>query len=528
MASESPFEKVPEEEIIRGMKSSHGYDYLFIIDKGKDKANCKMCPATFTYNQRSSGTSSLKRHLKNKHPKVSLKRQQLSSSSEAACASGTQCRLTDFPAFSKKPNIEISQTRRCILTLACSKHVLPLSFFEDSVVSKGFGLPAIDRRTVREELVTLSQEIKAELLEKNRGQWTNLILDGWKNPVTGSKHVTAMMFLFNFSSKPIFLRSYVLERCGAEEVLECIDDVVDMLKAYDIRVVSVVTDNARAMIKATTDAATKHHSIVSLRCAAHVMNLVIKDCLNQIDFMKKAFNVLLRYINQKEIRRYCETRWNSVFDRFVDLKKLLECRIEDTSSDLERVNAVVSALQPFIHVLNLAQTDGCSWPSLYRAFDDAVDKCRQRGLDGVVAVAESRRFMLLNDLVAIQQFTSGILLNLDTETENRIVRWFNALGVSDFSTYLADREFHGTSATVPRRLKLFLDHKLQQFTVSEAAVERCFSVHKSIHTPLRASLSKDMVDHILFVRYNVNWKYDIFGSMITGDSDSFDVYESFD
>jgi hypothetical protein len=53
--------------------------------------------------------------------------------------------------------------------------------------------------------------------------------------------------------------------------------------------------------------------------------------------------------------------------------------------------------------------------------------------------------------------------------------------------------------------------------VSEAAVERCFSVHKFIHSPLRASMSDELVDDILFIRYNHSYKYDIFSGCTTDD-----------
>ena len=44
--------------------------------------------------------------------------------------------------------------------------------------------------------------------------------------------------------------------------------------------------------------------------------------------------------------------------------------------------------------------------------------------------------------------------------------------------------------------------------VSEAAVERCFNIHKRVHSAYRASLSDSIVEDILFLRYNSN---DLFG-----------------
>ena len=47
--------------------------------------------------------------------------------------------------------------------------------------------------------------------------------------------------------------------------------------------------------------------------------------------------------------------------------------------------------------------------------------------------------------------------------------------------------------------KIILDRILQ----SEAQVERVFSRHKAIHTTMRANLSPDIVEKVLYIRYNV-------------------------
>ena len=43
--------------------------------------------------------------------------------------------------------------------------------------------------------------------------------------------------------------------------------------------------------------------------------------------------------------------------------------------------------------------------------------------------------------------------------------------------------------------------------VSEASVERCFNIHKRMHSPFRASISPDVVDDVLFIRYNNPYKF---------------------
>ena len=78
---------------------------------------------------------------------------------------------------------------------------------------------------------------------------------------------------------------------------------------------------------------------------------------------------------------------------------------------------------------------------------------------------------------------------------------------SGFEEYAADREFHGYDTPVPRKLEMFIKFKLNKISTSEAAVERCFSSHKLIHSPMRASLSDEIVDKLLFIRYNHIIKY---------------------
>ena len=81
--------------------------------------------------------------------------------------------------------------------------------------------------------------------------------------------------------------------------------------------------------------------------------------------------------------------------------------------------------------------------------------------------------------------------------------------MDDFQTYLADRIFSpsGTVVPLPRKLRLFVKEKMTKIPVSEAAVERCFSAHKRIHTPMRASLNDEIVDDLLYIRYNRQSKH---------------------
>ena len=64
------------------------------------------------------------------------------------------------------------------------------------------------------------------------------------------------------------------------------------------------------------------------------MNLIIKDAIRNVEFLKASFEILLDYIRRNIIKRYCETRWNSVYDRFADLAKHLRALNDAASADI--------------------------------------------------------------------------------------------------------------------------------------------------------------------------------------------------
>lgn len=497
---------IDEDTVIKGITTTSTYSHFYIITPIENQAQCKMCRLKFDYNQQKSGTNSLKRHLERKHPRVAIARQNAKSTA----SSSSQPTLFSFScasSVSKKTKLEIPPTEKCVLGLACAKHVLPLHFFEDNVVTVAFNLPNITRHTVHNQIRLIAEQLRETTLEKNRGQWASLVLDGWRNSVTSRNHLTIMMFVTQHPTTPIFLRSFVTTMCDSNFIANCINDIVSHLTKYDITVISVITDNAKCMIKACNTIFDSHPNVLPLRCSAHIFNLIVKDIFHNVEFIKKSLEILHDYIENKLIRRYCQIRWNSAFDRLQDLLTML-----GKSSDSEKqqkvscVEGAVSALQPFIAGLNIAQTDGTSWEEVYHSFENAVRQTREKGYDKVAEVAEARRHMLLNEIVMLNLFVTRELTLNETQ-EARLIRWLRALHVNEISQYIADREFIGDNAEIPRRLRLFIEHRMRCIPVSEAAVERCFSSHKMVHSSLRAALTDDIVDDLLYIRYNHKWKY---------------------
>ena len=62
--------------------------------------------------------------------------------------------------------------------------------------------------------------------------------------------------------------------------------------------------------------------------------------------------------------------------------------------------------------------------------------------------------------------------------------------------------FYLENINVTGQLRKFVEKILKKIMPSEAEVERVFSRQKSIHTKLRVQLSPEIVEKMLFVRYN--------------------------
>ena len=134
-------------------------------------------------------------------------------------------------------------------------------------------------------------------------------------------------------------------------------------------------------------------------------------------------------------------------------------------------------------------------------------------------VAQSRKSWILHDIIALNLFYTGEL-ELSDETFRRISDWLNAINVTGFEEYAADREFHGYDTPVPRKPEMFIKFKLNKISTTEAAVERCFSSLKLIHSPMRASLSDEIVDKLLFIQYNHIIKYPGFVTFDKSEDDA--------
>ena len=121
-------------------ESAGTYSHFFTITLSLNKAECKLCNVNFKYDQQKSGTNSLKRHLQNKHPKAYIAKQRRM---EECSSTSLQPTLIQQGFVSMEKIVELPKSRKYILGMVCSKHILPFDFLEDPIVSSCFDLPVI-------------------------------------------------------------------------------------------------------------------------------------------------------------------------------------------------------------------------------------------------------------------------------------------------------------------------------------------------------------------------------------------------
>ena len=392
--------KLSEEELISTIVASSTCEHFFYVEKTTNSAFCKNCLRKFAY-QQSTGTSSLKRHLDRNNPQLSnAKKKNFNFVLNQSTLSYFHFRSSSATStISKLPT-----TTKCIMTLCCAKHVLPLNFFEDPIINEGLNIPRISQRAVKNEIEKLDTELKLQLFEENRGKFAAIALDGWKNTVTDEKHLSIIMFFCDKPDRPIFLRTFILDEASASNICSHVIIALDELAKYEISIVASITDNARNMVAAMRQLSEVHPNILPLRCAAHVLNLIINDALSTVEFLKSSLLLLQKYIVERKVSRYCETRWNSIFDLLVDLLKYIHQNESSKLENIEMITNAIEALTPLIQVLTLAQKDGTSWRQLYHAVMDAILKVKQSGRDSIVSVVEKRLDLLLNPFVHLFLF----------------------------------------------------------------------------------------------------------------------------
>ena len=198
------------------------------------------------------------------------------------------------------------------------------------------------------------EELKTSVKEKiEKARYVNLVSDGWSN--MRNEHVVNFIILIPNEETPIYFKSLFtadIRQTGeniATEIIRVIEEI------GPDKVVSVVTDNAPNMTSAWTIIETNFPKIFANGCAAHVLNLLIKDLCSAEKYqnvMVKANNIV-NYVKRRHIafakfeeirtqltisRTLCqpvETRWYSQYEC---LKSVIMNR--DTLSLLGNINDI--------------------------------------------------------------------------------------------------------------------------------------------------------------------------------------------
>ena len=423
-----------EQDILKSITSSTEFKDFFYIFPLHSEAFCKICNEGYSYDTKLTGNSTLNRHIERVHPVVynavnkgkiepMLKQKTLHDLEKGSV---DKSMVSDLPIAT-----------RYALAVSCSKHVIPLSFFQDEVISICLGTQHVSGDVIKNEIKDMSNTIKANMFTGKKHEYCSLAVDGWKNATSKEKHLSITMFYCNNPQKPIFIKSHVIANKKAETIAGCILETIAMLKENDIKVIAVVADNERTMTASKKLIEKEHKDVAVIGCAAHIFNLMIKDCFANVPFLKQALKTLECYINDEKVKRYVPTRWNSAFQRLSELEQYLT--VKDPGNDeITNIRSALSALEPIISCLNIAQADGTNWKVVIDNLNRAIDKLTKSGYDGVLQVVNNRKGMLYNKVVNFILYTDkDSNVELTHQEKMELLEWADALGLKSFRDFWA-------------------------------------------------------------------------------------------
>ncbi len=227
---------------------------------------------------------------------------------------------------------------------------LPISFFDDTTIQWAFGFQ-IFAKTVKDEVISLycriQEQVKVELSNKKG----TLAIDGWTNPVTKQKHICVVAQPILMEHKIYFVSSTVMQdELDADALMHFLIDHITELQSYGFTTIGIVGDNARAQQAAISRISDEFPSICQIPCGVHTMNLVLKSIITQA--CRSAVQIVEKSVNKRIIKRYVETRWNSIYDKVVELQGNQNVSTSDENNELQRCEQL---LKPVINLLNYSQ-----------------------------------------------------------------------------------------------------------------------------------------------------------------------------
>ena len=298
----------------------------------------------------------------------------------------------------------------------------------------------------------------------------------------------------NHETKHDFVSSTVVnESLTAEVLYHLLVNVITDLQAFGFTTIGVVGDNVVAQQKAFKMLNEEYHSIAKLHCAAHTMNLILKYILKEA--CSESIKIVKQAVSSKIIDRYIETRWNSLYDRMVELSrsdKVSDCEKATLEKDVKLVTSV-------IQILKYSQSNDSNWAAFSSQLSNLKNDPSSASV--IVRAIESYELYTQNSITdVVNAISSGKPCNTESQA------WLKSLSMKraeDLDCFITMKSISSTvESDVLSRLALFQKMILDRILLSEAQVERVFSRHKAIHTTMRANLSPDIDEKVLYIRYN--------------------------
>ncbi|KAC9430404.1 hypothetical protein E3N88_45859 [Mikania micrantha] len=436
------------------------------------------------------------------------------------------------------------------------------STLQDKITSIGYGYKAPNYHALR---VNLLKDVKTSvslLIDSYRSDWIEngctIMSDGWKD----TRHRSLINFLVYCERGISFLKSVDASNIesNAENLCDLFAEVVDMVGVKNV--VQLVTDNAANYKKAGKLLCERYPSITWTPCAAHSLNLVLKD-VSELDNVEKlvklASRVTVFIYNHKmplnwlrkregwtEIIRPGATRFGTTFialkslvdhknnlqalvisNEFKKMLKLgnaLECREIVMNENFWR-NCLITVIvmTPLLRVLRLCDMDEKpSLPYVFEGMNRAkkgikeIFKEKQELYKPYTDIIDARWKKLLRSSIHCAAYWLNPAFQYDKANLCKAPEVFNGVlnmaekmflddEVTDVTTALGifrDAEWWRLFAGDYPLLQKFAVRILSQ-TASSSGCERNWSVFERIHTKKRNRLEHERLNDLVFVHYNL-------------------------
>ena len=347
--TDSPFQRSPRSNVWKH----------FTRNAAKDQATCNLCKVVLSY--KGSSTTSLHRHLSNRHPSSASLPEQKDSKRSTKQTDISVFAKTSSPASSRP----VSTVRQREITEVLSRWPWldgrPISIVNDAglrellhYLEPGYSIPstthiaALIRKQHDDGLVAVKELLSSV-------DHLSLTTDIWTSKATRSYATTTAHWI----NGEWELQSCVLETThfsGSHTGIKISEQIMNAVSRFDVpaeKVCAVVHDQA-ANAELAGKILLERHGWESCACSAHCLQNAVKDALQMTDletllsrarhlvghFRHSALKTgqleekqrLLKMSSVKHVIQDCPTRWNSAYlmlARLVELRTPIQLVLAD-------------------------------------------------------------------------------------------------------------------------------------------------------------------------------------------------------